>query len=163
MNTEADTIAGLGAVEFRSSRRKTLLLTTGLAAVAALIAYAALTAQSGWWPWLAVAYFGIGAVLVLLNGLFRPATLRLDAEGLHFTHWRHAWSVRWDDIAEVQLIALRINGFKTRENVVVREKSGAKRTVSSGLTTTPAHLAALIRHRHQLALANAPVAPTAEA
>ena len=146
-------------MEFRSSRRKTLLLAALLAAVAALIAYAALTAQSGWWPWLAVAYFGIGAVMVLLNGLFRPATLRLDAEGVHFTHWRYRWSVTWGDIAEVQRYVLRINGLKTRENVVVREKSGAKRTVSSGLTIAPAQLADLIRRQHQLVL----VAPTTEA
>ena len=83
-----------------------------------------------------------------LDGLFRPATLRLDAEGVHFTHWRYRWSVTWGDIAEVQLIALRINFCTVKETVVLRDRAGRKHTVTFGLTIAPRRLAALIRsHR----------------
>jgi hypothetical protein len=148
VNIERNTTAIGGVVEFRSSRSKALLVAGGCATVAAIIGYATLIAQSGWWPWLVVAYFGVGAVMVLMNGLFRPATLRLDADGVHFTHWRYRWSVAWGDLAEVQLATLRINGFTTRQNVVLLDRAGAKHTVSSGLTVTPAKLAYLIRVRN---------------
>ncbi len=145
MNTDANTSAE-EALEFRSSRSKARIVAGGCAAIAAIAAYAAVIAKT-LWPWLMVAYFGLGAVAVLVNGLVRPARLRLDARGVDFIHWRHRWSVRWDDIAEVQLVILRINWCRVNANVVLRDKAGVKRTVSSGLTITPDTLVGLIRGR----------------
>jgi hypothetical protein len=150
MNTKVETESGAVVAEFRSSRPKALLVAGGCAAVAALFAAAALIEPS-LWPWLGTAYFGAGAVLIALNGLYRPAMLRLDAQGVDFIHWRYRWSLTWGDIAEVQLVVLRINWSRVKANVVLLDRAGTKHTISSGLTITPDKLADLIRSRSHLA------------
>ena len=134
-------------VEYRSARWHSCMLL-GFATLW-LWAGVILLDDEAWMPILA---FTIAAVSLYIGAtnLLRPAIVRLDGDGVRFSHWCIAWFVAWTDIADVRLFTVRINGFKTTTNVIVRERNGAERRISPGLTITQTRLAELIRLRCEM-------------
>jgi hypothetical protein len=122
-----------------------------------LLGFAALWVAGGiltiddepWMPILAFIFAAAGLFVGATN-LIHPAIVRFERDGLRFRHWRMAWFVAWADIADVRLFTVRINGFKTSVNVIVRERNGTDRRISSALTVSQPKLAELIRLRCEM-------------